>query len=163
MLHIGVVFIVFGLFLLGAGIIPDDTPSWDMFGMYSIYICIYISIIMVRFRFNFFTIILILSIYSAFLQNIVESTQVGHLNFSKKGGLCFQTQTATEHIAYILYINIYLLYIHIHIYSEQMSLICGIFIRSQEVISYQYDRLKMYTFKLNCYSGIGCHVNRFSV
>ncbi|CAD7086536.1 unnamed protein product [Hermetia illucens] len=32
MLHIGVVFIVFGVFLLGAGIIPDDTPSWNMFG-----------------------------------------------------------------------------------------------------------------------------------
>ncbi|XP_055386927.1 uncharacterized protein LOC129615635 [Condylostylus longicornis] len=32
MLHIGVVFIVFGVFLLGAGIIPDDTPSWDIFG-----------------------------------------------------------------------------------------------------------------------------------
>ncbi|XP_055916797.1 uncharacterized protein LOC129949390 isoform X1 [Eupeodes corollae] len=32
MLHIGVVFVVFGIFLLGAGIIPDDATSWNVFG-----------------------------------------------------------------------------------------------------------------------------------
>ncbi|KAM7351946.1 uncharacterized protein ACRADG_004643 isoform 1-T4 [Cochliomyia hominivorax] len=31
MLHIGIVFIVFGLFLCGAGIIPDETMSWNVF------------------------------------------------------------------------------------------------------------------------------------
>ena len=35
MLHIGVVFIVFGVFLLGAGLIPDDISAanaWSVFG-----------------------------------------------------------------------------------------------------------------------------------
>lgn len=35
MLHIGVVFLVFGVFLLGAGLIPDDatsTTAWSIFG-----------------------------------------------------------------------------------------------------------------------------------
>jgi hypothetical protein len=35
MLHIGVVFLVFGVFLLGAGLIPDDVTSpdaWSIFG-----------------------------------------------------------------------------------------------------------------------------------
>lgn len=35
MLHIGVVFIVFGVFLLGAGLIPDDISAanaWSIFG-----------------------------------------------------------------------------------------------------------------------------------
>lgn len=34
MLHIGVVFVVFGIFLLGAGLIPDDVSSqtaWSIF------------------------------------------------------------------------------------------------------------------------------------
>ncbi|KAH8263584.1 hypothetical protein KR215_009744 [Drosophila sulfurigaster] len=31
MLHIGIVFIVFGVFLCGAGIIPDETMSWNVF------------------------------------------------------------------------------------------------------------------------------------
>lgn len=34
MLHIGVVFVVFGIFLVGAGIIPDDVSSqhaWSIF------------------------------------------------------------------------------------------------------------------------------------
>ncbi|XP_067625599.1 uncharacterized protein [Eurosta solidaginis] len=31
MLHIGIVFIVFGIFLCGAGIIPDETMSWNVF------------------------------------------------------------------------------------------------------------------------------------
>ncbi|XP_033235734.1 uncharacterized protein [Drosophila pseudoobscura] len=31
MLHIGIVFIVFGVFLIGAGIIPDETMSWNVF------------------------------------------------------------------------------------------------------------------------------------
>lgn len=43
MLHIGVVFIVFGVFLLGAGIIPDDTPSWNMFGK-SWFSCIHLFV-----------------------------------------------------------------------------------------------------------------------
>lgn len=33
MLHIGVVFVVFGIFLIGAGILPDDITQWDIFGM----------------------------------------------------------------------------------------------------------------------------------
>lgn len=35
MLHIGVVFLVFGVFLVGAGLIPDDataTTAWSIFG-----------------------------------------------------------------------------------------------------------------------------------
>ncbi|XP_037032058.1 uncharacterized protein LOC119071292 isoform X2 [Bradysia coprophila] len=32
MLHIGVVFVVFGIFLLGAGILPDDISTWNLFG-----------------------------------------------------------------------------------------------------------------------------------
>jgi hypothetical protein len=38
MLHIGVVFIVFGLFLVGAGIIPDDITEqavWSLFGNFN--------------------------------------------------------------------------------------------------------------------------------
>ncbi|KAH8272130.1 hypothetical protein KR018_000891 [Drosophila ironensis] len=31
MLHIGIVFMVFGVFLFGAGIIPDETMSWNVF------------------------------------------------------------------------------------------------------------------------------------
>ncbi|KQS71063.1 uncharacterized protein Dere_GG27248, isoform A [Drosophila erecta] len=31
MLHIGIVFVVFGVFLCGAGIIPDETMSWNVF------------------------------------------------------------------------------------------------------------------------------------
>ncbi|XP_030386767.1 uncharacterized protein LOC115633452 [Scaptodrosophila lebanonensis] len=31
MYHIGIVFIVFGVFLCGAGIIPDETMSWNVF------------------------------------------------------------------------------------------------------------------------------------
>ncbi|KAH8240298.1 hypothetical protein KR038_007543 [Drosophila bunnanda] len=31
MLHIGIVFIVFGVFLCGAGIIPDEAMSWNVF------------------------------------------------------------------------------------------------------------------------------------
>ncbi|KAH8404549.1 hypothetical protein KR009_006494 [Drosophila setifemur] len=31
MLHIGIVFMVFGVFLCGAGIIPDETMSWNVF------------------------------------------------------------------------------------------------------------------------------------
>ncbi|XP_046868515.1 uncharacterized protein LOC26528752 [Drosophila willistoni] len=31
MLHIGIVFIVFGVFLCGAGIVPDETMSWNVF------------------------------------------------------------------------------------------------------------------------------------
>ncbi|KMY87161.1 uncharacterized protein LOC27209180 [Drosophila simulans] len=31
MLHIGIVFVVFGVFLCGAGIIPDETMSWKLF------------------------------------------------------------------------------------------------------------------------------------
>ncbi|XP_041675559.1 uncharacterized protein LOC108117613 [Drosophila eugracilis] len=31
MLHIGIVFVVFGFFLCGAGIIPDETMSWNVF------------------------------------------------------------------------------------------------------------------------------------
>lgn len=34
MLHIGVVFLVFGVFLLGAGILPDDISQWNFFGRY---------------------------------------------------------------------------------------------------------------------------------
>lgn len=34
MLHIGVVFVVFGIFLLGAGILPDDISTWNLFGMW---------------------------------------------------------------------------------------------------------------------------------
>lgn len=30
MLHIGVVFVVFGLFLIGAGVLPDDFTQWDI-------------------------------------------------------------------------------------------------------------------------------------
>jgi hypothetical protein len=40
MLHIGVVFVVFGVFLLGAGIIPDDTSkanAWSIFAKSSIW------------------------------------------------------------------------------------------------------------------------------
>lgn len=32
MLHIGVVFAVFGIFLIGAGILPDDMSKFDLFG-----------------------------------------------------------------------------------------------------------------------------------
>lgn len=35
MLHIGIVFIVFGVFLCGAGIIPDETMSWNVFSKFS--------------------------------------------------------------------------------------------------------------------------------
>jgi len=31
MLHIGIVFIVFGVFLCGAGIIPDEAMNWNVF------------------------------------------------------------------------------------------------------------------------------------
>lgn len=33
MLHIGVVFVVFGLFLIGAGFLPDDFSSWAFLSM----------------------------------------------------------------------------------------------------------------------------------
>lgn len=33
MLHIGVVFVVFGLFLIGAGFLPDDFSSWSFLSM----------------------------------------------------------------------------------------------------------------------------------
>ncbi|XP_055691108.1 uncharacterized protein LOC129794333 [Lutzomyia longipalpis] len=33
MLHIGVVFVVFGIFLLGAGILPDDMSSFNLFAL----------------------------------------------------------------------------------------------------------------------------------
>lgn len=32
MLHIGVVFVVFGIFLIGAGVLPDDITQWDIWG-----------------------------------------------------------------------------------------------------------------------------------
>lgn len=32
MLHIGVVFVVFGTFLIGAGILPDDMSTFNLFG-----------------------------------------------------------------------------------------------------------------------------------
>lgn len=32
MLHIGVVFVVFGTFLIGAGILPDDMANFNLFG-----------------------------------------------------------------------------------------------------------------------------------
>lgn len=32
MLHIGVVFVVFGTFLVGAGILPDDMSTFNLFG-----------------------------------------------------------------------------------------------------------------------------------
>lgn len=32
MLHIGVVFVVFGTFLIGAGILPDDMSTFNIFG-----------------------------------------------------------------------------------------------------------------------------------
>ena len=32
MLHIGVVFVVFGIFLIGAGILPDDMANFNLFG-----------------------------------------------------------------------------------------------------------------------------------
>ncbi|XP_036346083.1 uncharacterized protein LOC118755351 isoform X3 [Rhagoletis pomonella] len=37
MLHIGIVFIVFGVFLCGAGIIPDETMSWNVFSKYELF------------------------------------------------------------------------------------------------------------------------------
>lgn len=52
MLHIGIVFIVFGLFLIGAGIIPDQSMSWSVFSMYCIstYSYIYINDVMYFFQ-----------------------------------------------------------------------------------------------------------------
>lgn len=38
MLHIGVVFLVFGLFLIGAGIFPDDPTSWSLISEYFFYV-----------------------------------------------------------------------------------------------------------------------------
>lgn len=41
MLHIGVVFVVFGIFLIGSGILPDDISQWDIWGRRSPFVYIF--------------------------------------------------------------------------------------------------------------------------